>query len=237
MFRYVQDRVENLQVRYFDVASLRRETVRYQIVLFFSYRHMLIIPHHPPQREQALVGLGAREVDWLAGVLDVQLFSAVPDTRLRDELFAEALAVAVSWHGRVEQTEAILLQKLFTDAGLKYSPPLTDDTEVQTPRRMKDCERVGIYSLSESAAKNAARWIRDEWPDTEVRLSHAHSNNSDLDGLVRSSDVVLLHTSHAKHAATMAIERLIGRSRLVRVNGRGASSLFRSLLAWATSAG
>ncbi len=45
-----------------------------------------------------------------------------------------------------------------------------------------------------------------------------------------------MQTSHAKHAATTAIERSIETSRLVRVNGRGATSLFRGLLEWATIA-
>ena len=179
--------------------------------------------------------LGAREADWLAGVLDVQLFSAVPDTGLRDELFAEALGIAVSWFGRIEESDAVVLRRLFTDAGLDYDPPLTDHTDIQSSRSVKAFRRVGIYSLSESAAKNAARWIRDEWPDVDVRLSHAHSNSPELRDLVRGSDVVLMQTSHAKHAATDAIERSVEPPRLVRVNGRGATSLFRSLLGWAKS--
>ena len=183
-----------------------------------------------------LVRLGPREADWLTGILDVQLFSAVPETRLRDELFAEALGVAVSWFGRIKDAEAIVLRKLFTDAGLHFDPPLPDQTDAKTSRRVKALARVGIYSLSESSAQNAARWIRDEWPGVDVRLSHAHSNNLELENLVRSSDVVLMQTSHAKHAATNSIERLIETSRLVRVNGRGATSLFRGLLEWATSA-
>ena len=181
--------------------------------------------------------LGPREVDWLTGILDVQLFSAVPDTRLREELFAEALGIAGSWLGRIDDTEAIVLGKLFTDAGHDFDPSLTHHADVQTSRRARTFKRVGIYSLSESAAQNAARWIRDQWPDVDVRLSHAHTNNPELNGLVRSSDVVLMQTSHAKHAATNAIERSVETSRLVRVNGRGATSLFGGLLEWATSAG
>ncbi len=181
-----------------------------------------------------LVRLGPREVDWLTGMLDLQLLSTVPDTRLRDELFANALGVVVSWFGRIEDTEAIVLRKLFMDVGIDLDPPLTDHPDPQTSRRIKTFKRVGIYSLAESAANKAAHWIRDEWPSVEVRLSHAHSNNSELDGLVRSSDVVLMQTSHAKHAATIAIERSIETTRLVRVNGRGATSLFRGLLEWAT---
>ena len=182
-----------------------------------------------------LVRLGAREVDWLTGILDVQLFSAVPDTPLREELFAEALAVAVSWFGRIEEAEAIVLRRLFSDADLDFTPAPTDHTDIRGSRRVRAVKRVGIYSLSESAAQNAARWIRDEWPGVDVRLSHAHSNSPELEGLVRGSDVVLMQTSHAKHAATTAIERSIETSRLVRVNGRGATSLVRGLLDWTMS--
>lgn len=181
--------------------------------------------------------LGPREVDWLIGILDVYWFSAVPDIRLREELFAEALALAVSWFDRIEDAEAIVLRKLFKDAGLNFDPPLADRADVLTPRRHRAFKRVGIYSLSESAAQNAARWIRDQWPNVEVRLSHAKANNSEFDGFVRSSDVVLMQTSHAKHAATNAIERSVEPPRLVRVNGRGATSLFRSLLEWVASTG
>ena len=183
-----------------------------------------------------LARLGPREVDWLTGVLDVQLFSAVPNTSLRDRLFAESFAIASSWFGRIEQTEAIVLEKLFAEIGLDFHPSVTDHSDIRPPRRIKTFERVGIYTLSESAAKNAARWIRDEWPSVDVRLSHAHSNNSELQSLVSRSDVFLMQTSHAKHAATIAIERSIATSRLVRVNGRGATSLFRGLLEWARPA-
>jgi len=183
-----------------------------------------------------LAGLGPREVDWLIGILDTQCFNAVPDPALRAELFSEALSVATSWIGRIEQTEAIVLGKLFTEVGIDFTPLETDHTGIQPSRRIKAFERVGIYSLSESAAKNAARWIRVEWPGVEVRLSHAHSNSPALESLVRSSDVVLMQTSHAKHAATIAIEKSVAAARLVRVNGRGATSLFRGLLEWARPA-
>ncbi|WP_419921894.1 protein DpdD [Candidatus Poriferisodalis sp.] len=179
--------------------------------------------------------IGPREVDWLTGMLDVLLLSAVPSARLRDEIFVEALGVARSWFERVQQTDAILLRKLFADAGLEFDPPMPDRTDAPVPRKFRTFECVAIYSLSESAAQNAARWIRDEWPNVDVRLSHTHANSPELESLVRASDVVLVQTSHAKHAATIAIERLIGAKRLVRVNGRGATSIFRGLLEWATS--
>ena len=182
--------------------------------------------------------IGPREVEWVTGVLDLLFFSASPDSSKRDELISEALKVAMSWYGRLESTDAVLLSRLFADAGHEYaSPPIGG--ERGEPRRVeRSFARVGIYSLSESAAQNAGRWITEEWPEVEVRLSHAHSNSSALEGFVRSSDVVLVQTSHAKHAATDAISAASAdHSRLVLVNGRGATSLFRGLLNWVTGDG
>ena len=182
--------------------------------------------------------VGPREVQWVIGVLDLLLFSATPDSSKRDELISETLKVANSWYGRHERTDAVLLSRLFADAGHEYaSPPPGGESE--EPRRIeRSFDRVGIYSLSESAAQNAGRWIQEEWPEAKVRLSHAHSNSSALEGFVRSSDVVLVQTSHAKHAATDAISAASAdHSRLVLVHGRGATSLFRGLLNWVSGDG
>ena len=181
-----------------------------------------------------LPGLGSREADWLAGVLDLQLLSPVPDLEARVELFAEALGIAISWHDRIDPTEAMLLAKVFADSELVYEIPATDPI-AQPTRAMREFGSVGIYSLSESAAQTAGRWIKDEWPGARVRLSHVHENGPELEGLIRTSDVLLMQTSHAKHAATTAIERSADPSRLVRVNGRGATALFRGLVEWTTA--
>ena len=182
--------------------------------------------------------IGPREVEWVTGVLDVLLFSTTPDSSKRDELISEALNVAMSWYGRLEPTDAVLLSRLFADAGHEYVSPPASGEDVDLRRVERSFARVGIYSLAESAAQNAARWIREEWPEVDVSLSHAHSNSSELEGFVRSSDVVLVQTSHAKHAATDAISAaLADHSRVVLVNGRGATSLFRGLLNWARGDG
>lgn len=181
---------------------------------------------------EQMAGLGPREADWLVGVLDLQLLSPVPDTAARSELFGEALGIAVSWYERIDRTEATLLSKVFSDGGMHFEVP-ADESAGQASRVQRVFGSVGIYSLSESAAQNARRWIEEEWPGVTVRLSHAHENNSELAGLVQTSDVLLMQTSHAKHAATIAIERSVETNRLVRVNGRGATSLLRGLFEWA----
>lgn len=182
--------------------------------------------------------IGPRDVEWLTGALDLLFYSTTPDSSQRDGFIANALKVAMSWYGRLEPTDAVLLSRLFGDAGHEYDSPPVVEPDEELRRARRNFDRVGIYSLAESAAQNAARWIRDEWPGVEVSLSHAHSNSSALEGFVRSSDVVLVQTSHAKHAATDAISAAsTDHSRIVLVNGRGATSLFRGLLNWATGEG
>ena len=182
--------------------------------------------------------IGPRDVEWLTGGLDLLFYSTTPDSSQRDGFIADALNVAKSWYGRLEPTDAALLSRLFADAGYEYDSPPVVERDEEPRRAIRSFDRVGIYSLAESAAQNAARWIRDEWPDVEVNLSHAHANSSALEGFVRSSDVLLVQTSHAKHAATDAISAAsTDHSRIVLVNGRGATSLFRGLLNWITGEG
>jgi hypothetical protein len=51
--------------------------------------------------------------------------------------------------------------------------------------------------------------------------------------MVRGADVLLMQVSRATHAATNAIRAALDDpSRLVYVNGRGASAIFRGLIGW-----
>ena len=176
--------------------------------------------------------LGARNVGWIAGVLDVLLANSVLDDRARSALCAAALGVVLSWGDRIDEVDGRVLERLFRDAGLSYSRPPAQDQGSESSIRARKFLRVGIYSLAESAAKIAARWIAEEWPQAEVSVSHARVNTPELEALVRRSDVLLIHTSHAKHAATSGIQSSGDGDRVVLVHGRGATSLFRALTAW-----
>jgi hypothetical protein len=144
------------------------------------------------------------------------------------------LALVYAWGDRVETTDEVLLSKVFEAAGLELSvraAPLSDnEVDSHVIRRFR---KVGIYSLLESAAQAAAGWIKQMWPGTEVTLSHDHVNSQALEALVRSSDVMLVQTSRATHAATGAIAAAaVDKTIVVLVAGRGATSLLRGILEW-----
>lgn len=176
--------------------------------------------------------LGPRDAAWLAQCLGLFLVFGAPDSARRSALFADALGVATSWASRTEAADLTVLELLFAEAGLKLARPASREADVDAPQA-RSFGSVGIYSLLESAARVAAGWIRKLFPDVNVRLSSEHVNSASLMGFARGSDVLLVQTSHAKHAATQAIEAAADPTRVVLVHGRGASALVRALLSWA----
>jgi hypothetical protein len=177
--------------------------------------------------------LGPRDAGWLAQCLDLFLLFSSQDSARRTALFADALGAVTSWATRAEPPDLVVLELLFRDAGLAFVRPAVGAAEVLGADSSRPFGTVGIYSLLENAARVAADWIRKLFPGVDVRISSEHVNSASLSALVRGSDVMIVQTSHAKHAATHAIDAaIVDRSRLVLVHGRGASALVRSLLAW-----
>jgi hypothetical protein len=174
--------------------------------------------------------LGPRDASWLIQVVDLLSLHSSPDTDRRAATVALARGTALAWRDRLDPLDAELLDQLFPDAGFAVSPGVGESGPGLRERRPS---AIGIYSLLESATRQAAAWIHARWPDVDIRTSSDHVNSEALTALARRVDVLLVQTSHAKHAATQAIEAAIpDRSRLVLVNGRGATSLVRALMQW-----
>lgn len=186
---------------------------------------------------RTLSGLGSREADWLIEMLDILLFSAVPDEQPRQKLLVAAHGTAVLWLEWLTATQATLLNKLFVEAELDFPVPPLDTEDGDSRRRQCPFRRIGIYSLAESAARRARLWIEEQWPSVNITLAHDLVNSDRLESMARNCDVVVVQTSHAKHAAVAALEAAVGPGgELLRVHGRGATSLVRALLERAADA-
>jgi hypothetical protein len=181
-----------------------------------------------------LSDLGPRDAGWVAGCLDLLWLSTSPDQSTRNAVTAASLARVQGWGNRVDPLEHALLVRVFEEAGLALEalpPDLADFDMAQ--REDRPVQRVGIYSLHEASSRIAAGWIRDEWPGVTITESHDHGNSERLEALVRGCDVVLVQVSRATHAATDAISAVgADPSKVVYVNGRGATSIMRELTSW-----
>jgi hypothetical protein len=177
--------------------------------------------------------LGPRDATWLAQCLDLFLLFTSYDPSRRRALFSDAAGTASGWVERLEAADASILRFLFADAGVTFGTPSIIVDGVADTVTARTFHTVGIYSLLESATRVASRWIQDLFPGVDIRTSSGHVNSASLTALVRATDVMLVQTSHAKHAATQAIDAAALESdRVVLVHGRGATSLVRALLAW-----
>lgn len=178
--------------------------------------------------------IGPRDASWLIQVLDLLLLHSCPDSARRDATLSSARATAHASRDRLDPLDLELLSRLFPGLGFETTS-IAGKVEGTFSRHPRS---VGIYSLLESSTRQAADWIRTRWPDVDVRTSSEHVNSDALTALAKGVEVLLVQTSHAKHAATQALEAAIpDRSRLVLVNGRGATSLVRALMEWSEHSG
>nr|WP_304412406.1 protein DpdD [Nocardia sp. 348MFTsu5.1] len=175
--------------------------------------------------------IGPRDGQWLAQVVDLLLAYAAPDPVERSSLIARASGVVHSWNDMIDHKDAILLGLLFRGAGIVSNFP---EPEVVPDSDVRSFTSVGVYSLKENSIRVVRSWIEARWPGVTVKHSSSEVNSKSLVSLVQGVDVMLVQTSHATHAATGAINTaVVDSSRLVLVNGRGATSLMRALLDWA----
>jgi hypothetical protein len=178
--------------------------------------------------------LGSRSADFIADAVSLVVDGPALSNDVRTNFYAVAVSAVASMVDRLDPVEGIVLQRALAAAGVVLNLPEIEaiDPDVSSTAT----GTVMIYSLAESAARRAAEWIEAANPDVEIKLSSDKVNSDRLAATVRSSAVVLVHTSKATHAATNAISDAASETNeIVWVNGRGASSIFRAFLSWAGS--
>ncbi len=179
--------------------------------------------------EAQLPAIGPRDAAWIIQILDLLLVHGAPDSNRRAGTLATASAAVLAWQDRLEPLDRDLLAQFFPDSGL--GRPLDAHPDVTPAEHPPSI--IGIYTLLESASRQASEWMRARWPQVEIRTSSDHVNTEALTALARGVDVLLVQTSHAKHAATQALEVAVpDKSRLILVSGRGATSLLRAVVQW-----
>ncbi len=181
----------------------------------------------------ALRKLGPRDVSWVIRIMETFYVSSTPSPEKRQVIANEVIELSKKWHDRITSVDSFTLGLLFSEFLDGYPQiRLKDDVELQT-LKTKPIKATLIYTLLESAGKAAADWIESQFSGIKVRVSSDHVNSDSLSSMVKSSDLVIVQTSHAKHAATKAIDEAVrSKDRLVRVDGKGTSSIIRTFLNW-----
>ena len=89
---------------------------------------------------------------------------------------------------------------------------------------------IAIYTLTESAGRQARDALAELAPDVQVETSADHVCSPRLQALARNADLFVITTSSAKHAATACIQRHRPREApILYAAGRGVTSIFRAI--------
>jgi hypothetical protein len=89
---------------------------------------------------------------------------------------------------------------------------------------------IGIYTLTESAGRQASQAIIDLAPGAHVSTSADLVGSASLKALAQQCDIFIVATASAKHAATGFIQQSRPREKpLLFAAGRGFTSIIRAL--------
>ena len=93
-------------------------------------------------------------------------------------------------------------------------------------------KRVGVYSLAEAAAQRFARVLSQMVKGVKVTVNSDHVGTEALRAMARNSDLLVVATRTAKHAATIAIEQARQPdAHVIYPTGKGSSSMLEALVA------
>jgi hypothetical protein len=181
-----------------------------------------------------------KRIDWALDMLDLFIGSegATPD--LRVSFAASVAATLQKYTRRVSTTHHAFFRELCKELGHpELVPPQHDGSgsdETDTPRAVDLCAKlanrsVAVYTLTERAGRRFAEMLNRRCPTVVVETNHDHVATTRLKHLARNSDVFVMVTGSAKHAATLFIQsERPGARPLLRPAGKGTASMLRALL-------
>jgi hypothetical protein len=167
--------------------------------------------------------------------LDVLIAHPAPDPRPRQSAFTKVNELRERNPEDWNREHHRFLRKLALEGGLEnLIPPVPDVQESEStetdPLGWLRGKYVGIYTLNESAGRRAEKEIRSRVNDVDVRRSNAHQSTESLVAMSKNSDVMVVVTRQATHAATDAITSNLGpETELVRPKGGGTRSIIAEL--------
>ncbi|RZK98247.1 MAG: hypothetical protein EOO89_32410 [Pedobacter sp.] len=93
---------------------------------------------------------------------------------------------------------------------------------------------IGVYTLTEHAARRVERFLSELKLDISCYVNHDHAGTVALKEMVKKSDVLVVASSSAKHAATNVIMQCKGNKPILYPAGKGSSSIISVLRDYAT---
>ena len=172
-------------------------------------------------------------VDW---AIDTCYALAHNPTPARDQVMAFFQTVVSrlrGWRQALDTTVRSSLRfvgdVLGVDVDSLLPDPESSAEELADPWLQLDGKVIGIYTLTESAARQAEKALLEFSPGAKVELNSELDCSASLKALARNADVFVLVKRSAKHAASDCVQANRGGKPMVVPSGKGVSSILRSI--------
>ncbi|MUG96513.1 hypothetical protein F7734_30915 [Scytonema sp. UIC 10036] len=180
-------------------------------------------------------------VHWILDLIDALVLYPCPVPENREGLLYAAAQTIYSLPERIDEEQWVLFRTLVKDLNLKEF--LSDlfskqanlveqnlEAEASIFQKLQG-KSVLIYTLTETVAIRAKNILEAACKEVKVHLSHHKGGDDRLLQWVRNSDLVVMVTASAKHAATGFIEanRPSHLEPILRVNSKGSASMLREI--------
>lgn len=178
---------------------------------------------------------GRNFINWLLDYAELLISENATDTIARDRTLENVLTKIFKQKQWLEEYQLRLILKLSSLIGIQelFSDIEFEHDETQINPWVKyENKTIGIYTLSENAARHAKEYLEENIQNVKVLLNHDKAATDALQNMARTADYLVLVTQSAKHAATGEIQKILRQqnSDPLFPIGKGSSSIISSLL-------
>jgi hypothetical protein len=173
-------------------------------------------------------GAGTSSIYWLIDLASILLEHPTPDLNARLVLLNRILGSFQPLLGLLSPGQRASYNRIATGASWPALPTPVGSAAPGALGRLGG-QSVAIYTLTESAGRQAETVLKELIPSLRVELAHDHVASSRLARLARDADIFVMSAASAKHAATDCIVANRGAQPLLYAAGRGFSSIVRAI--------
>ncbi len=180
--------------------------------------------------------MSKRSVYWLLDVIEETLLNPCPDEEARRSFWYAACTRLMQMKAFFSPAQSIVFSKLATELGWPEVRMIEKSTaeDIQRQKIRADLEGkfVAIYTLTESAGRQAVNVLNELVPSLRIEVSNDKVASGALKRMAQQADIFVMVTASAKHAGTGFIQQERRDKLTLYANGRGFSSILRAIEAY-----
>jgi len=180
--------------------------------------------------------MSKRTVYWMLDVLEETLLNPCADEEARRAFWYAACTRLMQLKSFFSPGQKIVFDRLASDLGWpaqseqeERTAQVAADSQRQILQKALDGRFVAIYTLTESAARQAVAVLKELAPTVRVESSHDKVASTALKSMAHQADIFVMVVASAKHAATGFIQQERQGKPTLYANGRGFSSIVRAV--------